>query len=82
MTRAHPNKNRAANASPDLRSRVRSRHFVWDLNSPESSVQPLMAIGFCDYLQERRSLLRPFQISQMPQSLPLATSAGSNAPFR
>ena len=74
MTRAPPNENLATSVWPDLRSGVRSRHFASGLNQLESSEPLPMAIGFCDYLREKRSSLRPFQILKMPQLLPLATS--------
>ena len=79
MTRARPKENRAASARPDLRSGVRSRHFASGLNQPDWSEPPPMAIGFFDYLREKRSSLHPRLISKMPQSLPLATSVEWNA---
>ena len=82
MIRACPNENRAASEWPDPRSRVPSRHFASDLNRPEWSERRLAAIGFCDYLREKRLSLHLCLISKMRQSLPLAISAGLNDPFR
>jgi len=79
MIRVRPNENHAASTWPDHRSGVRSRHCAWDLNQPDSSEPPPMAIGFCDYLREKPLSLRRSPISKMPQLLLPATSVESNA---